>query len=308
MTRERRSFAVSTLASGLPLALRTLVLRGDSPGPTVGLTAMIHGDEIEGLLILRELWQSIDPASVTGTLWMAPVVNPLAFEAISRNTPIDMLDLNRNFPGASDGWLSEQMACTMAREFLDQIDVLIDIHAGGTFPLVDYCYALNDHGLSRAFLSELLYTPKQLYPGTAAGYATLRGVRTTVIEIGGGYRSLEEHVATGVRGVTNMLRYAGALRGPVAARPGQRLLHDIKVMRPRHGGLCIPAGMLAMGATIAGGTKLADIVSPYDFDTLETMVAPYAESVVVLARNYATRIQPGDYTFMMGDGASATPY
>jgi hypothetical protein len=308
MTRERRSFAVSTLASGLPLALRTLVLRGGSPGPTVGITAMVHGDEIEGLLILRELWRAIDAANVTGTLWLVPVVNPLAFEAISRNTPIDMLDLNRNFPGARDGWLSEQMAFTMASEFLDKIDVLIDIHAGGTFPLVDYCYALNDHGLSRAFLSELLYAPEQLYPGTAAGYATQRGVPTTVIEIGGGYRSLEEHVARGVRGVTNMLRHAGALRGTVESRPGQRLLHDMKVMRPRNGGLCIPAGVLAMGATIAGGTKLADIVSPYDFDTLETMVAPYAESVVVLARNYATRIQPGDYTFMMGDGASATPY
>jgi hypothetical protein len=105
-----------------------------------------------------------------------------------------------------------------------------------------------------------------------------------------------------------MLRYAGALRGTVEARPGQRLLRDIRVMRPRQGGLCVPAGALAMGATIPGGTKLADIISPYDFETLETMIAPFAESVVVLARNYATRIQPGDYAFMMGDGASATAY
>src|SRR5215208_5308400 len=97
--RELRSFPVATLASGFPLAVSSLVLRGASPGPTVGVMAMLHGDEIEGLLILRELWRTLDPAFVAGTIRLVPVVNPLAFEAVSRNTPIDMLDLNRVFPG-----------------------------------------------------------------------------------------------------------------------------------------------------------------------------------------------------------------
>ena len=304
--RERRSFPVATLASGLPLAISSLVVHGATPGPTVGIMAMVHGDEIEGLLILRELWRTLDPVTVAGTLRLVPVVNPLAFEAVSRNTPIDMLDLNRVFPGVRDGWLSEQIAFALTHDFLDSLDVLIDVHAGGTFPIVDYCYALNDVALSRAFLPQLLYTPHPLYPGTAAGYTAARGTPTTVIEIGGGYRDLEAHVARGVHGIANMLRYTKTIAGAVERREGQILMREMKVMRPRNGGLCIPNAVLQPGRRLPGGTKLADIVSPYDFTTLETMVTPYDDNIVVLARNYATRIHPGDYSFMMGNGATAT--
>jgi predicted deacylase len=229
-------------------------------------------------------------------------------EGITRNTPIDMLDMNRVFPGVRDGWLSEQTAHVIATRFIDQIEFLVDIHAGGTFPWVDYCYVMNDEGFSRAFLSELLYTPQQMYSGTTATYAVSRNVPVNVVEIGGGYHDQATHVANGVRGVRNTLRHVGALGGDVERRAGQVLLCEIKVMRPTMGGLCVPRQHLTPGTTLDGGTPLADIVSPYTFETLETMVAPFARSVIVLARNYATRIHPGDYGFMMGNGATATPY
>jgi hypothetical protein len=79
-------------------------------------------------------------------------------------------------------------------------------------------------------------------------------------------------------------------------------------MRPRHGGVCVPRQRLVPGARFDGAQPLADIVSPYTFDILETLVAPYERNVVVLARNYMTRIQPGDYGFMIGNAASATTY
>ena len=162
--RARFTIPVSTLASGRALSIPVLTMTGSRPGPRVGVSAMIHGDEIEGLLIARELWHSIDPSSLAGSLWLMPVANPLAMEAMSRNTPIDMLDMNRLFPGSADGWLSEQQAHAIATGFIEHVDCLIDIHAGGTFPWVDYCYVLNDESLSRAFLSALLYKPATMYP------------------------------------------------------------------------------------------------------------------------------------------------
>jgi len=60
------------------------------------------------------------------------------------------------------------------------------------------------------------------------------------------------------------------------------------------------------GEWLAAKTALCDIVSPYSFEPLETMVAPFEQNVVVLTRNYATRIHPGDYCFMIGNGATAT--
>ena len=66
------------------------------------MSAMIHGDEIDGLLILRELWRSVDLADMRGSLWLLPVANPLAMEAIARNTG-GQLDMNRLFPASRPG-------------------------------------------------------------------------------------------------------------------------------------------------------------------------------------------------------------
>lgn len=138
--RSRRFVPITNLASGFQLGLTIHVIRGGRPGPAVGVSAMIHGDELDGLLIARELVRTLDPAALKGSVWILGVANPLAMEAITRNTPVDMLDMNRLFPGVSDGWLSEQQAHAIAHEFIDHLEVLIDLHCGGTFPWVDYCY------------------------------------------------------------------------------------------------------------------------------------------------------------------------
>jgi predicted deacylase len=306
--KNRFSIPVSTLASGYALSVPVLTITGMKPGPRVGVSAMIHGDEIDGLLIVRELWRTIEPDELSGSVWLMPVANPLAMEALTRNTPVDMLDLNRLFPGAADGWLSEQQAHAITTGFINRLDCLIDIHAGGTFPWVDYCYVLNDEALSRAFLSALLYKPPSMYPGTTAAAALAHNIPIAVVEIGGGYHDQEEHVRNGVRGVLNMMRHVGVLPGSVERRSRQLRLSEIKVMRPRHGGLCVPARALTPAAWLDGGDKLADIVSATSFETLETMTAPSARSVVVLTRNYITRVNPGDYAFMMGNGATADWY
>jgi predicted deacylase len=306
--RDRFAIPVTTLASGYALSIPVLALTGAKPGPRVGVSAMVHGDEIDGLLVIRELWRTIDPADLSGSLWMMPVANPLAMEAMSRNTPIDMLDMNRLFPGQPDGWLSEQQAHAITTGFINELDYLVDIHAGGTFPWVDYCYALNDEAFSRAFLSALLFKPTSMYPATTASVALAQKIPICVVEMGGGYHDQDEHVRNGVLGVKNMLRHAGVLPGAVEQRPRQLLLHEIKVMRPRNGGVCVPHRKLVPGAWIEGTQPLADIVSPHTLETLETMVTPFEKNVVVLARNYATRIHPGDYGFMIGNGATATWY
>ena len=86
------------------------------------------------------------------------------------------------------------------------------------------------------------------------------------------------------------------------------MLFRSKVLRPRMGGLCVPHQHLVPGQQLPAGTALADIVSPYTFETIETMQAPFDDNIVVLCRNYATRIHPGDYGFMIGNGATSVPY
>lgn len=304
--RSRRVIPITTLASGHELALTIHVVKGSIQGPVVGISAMVHGDEFDGLAIARELLETLEPAELRGEVWILGVANPLAMEAVTRNTPVDMLDMNRLFPGSPDGWLSEQQAHAISRGFIDRIEWLIDLHCGGSFPWADYCYVVNDEGLSRAFLSELLYKPAAGHAGTTTSYAEQRGVRCMVVEIGGGYQEQAAHVGNGVVGVTNQLRYAGVLAGEVIRRPGQRLMTEMKVLRPRYGGICIPRRKLVPGMELDGGEPLADIVSPFTFETLETLEAPFERSIVVLCRNYQSRIHPGDYAFMLGNAATTS--
>src|SRR4051794_23470020 len=121
---------VATLASGLPLRVAVHDVSGDNPGPTIGITAAIHGDELAPVEALRRLVGTLDPAQLRGRLLIAPVVNPLAFQSQTRHTPQDMQNLNRVFPGDPNGWLTEQLAAAFVREFLPRIDVLLDLHAG----------------------------------------------------------------------------------------------------------------------------------------------------------------------------------
>jgi len=306
--REMRTIPVCPLANGTRLELQLLILNGRRPGPRVGICSGIHGDEIIGVQVIRDLWQSTDVDTLAGSLWMMPVANPLASEALSRNTPLDMLDLNRNFPGASDGWISQLMAAAITEHYLRQVEWLIDIHAGGTFPFVDYCMVLNDEALSRAFLCDLLYRPpgEHHHPGSASEVAVSLGIPTVVLEVGGGYERQVEHVERNRRGVVNMLRHIGSIPGP-EERPGRQvLLNDVKTMRPRAGGLCYPTPPLPPGTIVDGHVKIAEIVSPYTFETLETILAPFERNVIVLSRNYVTRINPGDYMFMIGNMDTAT--
>src|SRR5438105_12409245 len=100
---------VTTLASGFELFIPLHRLDGRSPGPTLGLSAVVHGDEPLTNEVIRQVLTRVDPAELRGSILAVPIVNTLAFETLTRHTPIDMLDLNRNFPAGPAGRLGEQI-------------------------------------------------------------------------------------------------------------------------------------------------------------------------------------------------------
>lgn len=182
--RTLRWIDVTTLATGLPLRIALHEIQGARPGPAVGITAAIHGDELTPVEAVRRLLSSLDPREMSGRLLIVPVVNPLAFQAQTRHTPQDMQNLNRVFPGDASGWLTEQLASVFAREFLPGLDGLLDLHAGGALPTVDYAYINNDEGLSRSLGTNVLYVGPS-YHGTLTDMAMQRGIRCVVSELGG---------------------------------------------------------------------------------------------------------------------------
>lgn len=297
---------VTTLASGHELFVPLHRLEGARPGPTLGISAVVHGDEPLPNEVVRQVLDSIDPAALRGTVLAVPVVNALAFQDLARNTPIDMLDLNRSFPGSPGGWLSEQIAHVLVTRFTAALDVHVDLHSGGIFPTVDYVYVFEKgRALSLAFGSELLFEPATPYPGTFGLPAREKGIPFLTAELGGGGLD-ERYVEKGVRGVTNVLVHLGMLEGEVRRPARQTIFTELAVIRPRAGGVLYPeVGLDALGTEVAGGTLLGRVVSPYTFETLEEIRAPFARGYMILLRGRLSRVNPGDYAYMVANAETA---
>lgn len=304
--RHIRRLPFRQMASGAEAALHLHdVIGGDGDGPTIGISAAIHGDEAVGTQMIMRLMQQLDDAGLKGRLLLLPVANPYSFEAKSRQSPIDDLNLNRLFPGVAGGWFSEQLADTIIHEFLDKIDVLIDIHAGGTMPTVDYVYMFNDEKLSRAFGSKLLYRPAggvslgTVYGGTLSSISLDRNIPTVTLELGGGLIDQEPFVRRGTAGLLNMLRQLGALSGEVATRPDQVVMSSIRIVRPGQGGF-LRTEAPPLGEPIAEGAVLGRVFSPYTFEQLEVIHNPVPDGWMVLAHLSENLVQAGDYGYMVG--------
>jgi predicted deacylase len=300
----------TTHADGSDAGLSLIELIGDADGPTIGISASIHGNENCGSQAVLDIFRALKDLPLKGCILMLPVANPRAFALNKRFTPLDEINLNRVFPGDPGGTYSDQLAHAVTNIFLDRIDVHIDLHSGTDRPTVDYVYLLNDEALSRAFGSKILYRPVQNKTGSAfdgttkAATIDKRGIPGVVIECGGGIVDQSPYVKSSVAGVLNMLRHLKVIEGDVNP-PGQQIIvEEIALIRPRQAGwlepLCPPLGKI-----IGKGKLLGRIVSPYTFETLEEIVAPYDEGIMILSHLSRNLVESGDYGFMVGNMASA---
>jgi hypothetical protein len=126
---ERRlvDLPISKLSYHAPVALPVHVLHGSQPGPTMFVCAAIHGDELNGVEIIRRLLRTLDPKSIGGTLLCVPVVNVFGFISRSRYLP-DRRDLNRSFPGSATGSLAARLAHLFLSELVKRSQIGIDLH------------------------------------------------------------------------------------------------------------------------------------------------------------------------------------
>jgi len=303
-TRTYRTVPVMTLASGMALTLPLHEVTGEREGPTLGISAAIHGEEAVGVEILYRFLTGFDLTGLAGRLLVLPVANPFTYGAITRFTPIDGGNLNRVFPGNADGFLTEQLAHAVTEHFLRRIDYYVDLHAGGAYPTVDYVYILNAEELSRAFGSRLLYRPREALAGTSISVTRELHIPSVVVELGGGDVEQSAYVQRGIAGLANVLRTLKMLPGDPTPPPRQIVLREIATLRPHHGGLLLPE-VTEMGGEVRGKQVLGRVISPYSFDELEVIRCPFERGIVVLTQLTPNVVEPGIYGFMIGNLASA---
>lgn len=305
---SQSTIPVGTLGNGHELSIVVHRLEGGvGSGPTIGIAGGVHGDEPDTVEYVRAFLEKLRTTPFSGTVIAVSCANPLAYESRTRNTPNDMIDLNRIFPGDPDGLLTHQLAHKLYGVFKGTCEYFVDFHCGGIFPTVDYVYLHGDEGLAKSVGSRLLYTGAS-YNGSLAYCLEQAGLKTTVIELGGGRVSSVPATERAVAALTRVLTYAGCLEGKVEERSDQVVLNKMHIVRPHYGGMLVSELKLyQLGTLLPKGTLVGRIVSPQTLETLEELRTPFEPSAVVLAREGFTPASIGDYAFMFGQPAEIDP-
>ena len=113
--RAQIELPIARLMSGTPVALPVIVLHGRADGPVIWLNAAVHGDELNGVEIIRRVLAQVSATTIAGTLIAVPIVNVHGFNNGDRYLP-DRRDLNRSFPGSARGSLASRIAHLMMTE------------------------------------------------------------------------------------------------------------------------------------------------------------------------------------------------
>jgi predicted deacylase len=239
---RRKTFEldVGRLPSGTMESISVSVLHGRTPGPKVWLSGAIHGDELNGIEIVRRLVDRIDPKTLSGTVVAVPIVNVFGFLSQSRYLP-DGRDLNRSFPGSKRGSMAARLAHIFMREIVHECDVGIDFHtAAGHRTNVPQVRANLDDAATR----ELALTfgapfviDARLRDGSIREAATSQGIKVLLYEAGQVMRFEAEPVRVGVEGTLRVLEHLGCGDWPDVPGASPVEIHKTRWVRASRAGI-----------------------------------------------------------------------
>ena len=222
-TRALVDLHVSKLSNHTPVMLPVHVLHGPRPGPAMFLSAAIHGDELNGVEIIRRVLRTLQPGNISGTLLAIPVVNAYGFIGRSRYLP-DRRDLNRSFPGSGSGSLAARLANLFLKEVVLRCQVGIDLHTAAVHRVnlpqirADFGRRPRCRELAEAFGAPVvLESPERA--GSLRRAARDAGVDVLVYEGGEGLRFDEFAIQAGVDGIAGVMLRTGMLELPDGVEP-----------------------------------------------------------------------------------------
>jgi predicted deacylase len=263
-TRAHVELPAGKLPSGTSLSVPVEVIHGPVRGPVVWLSGAIHGDEIVGVEIIRQVAEHLDEAELSGTVVAVPVVNVFGFVAESRYLP-DRRDLNRSFPGSKSGSLASQLARLFVETVVSVCDVGIDFHAGSddrtNLPQVrGRMEDAETLRLARAFGAPLIVDSKPR-KGTLRDTGVRRGKRVLLFEGGEPRRFSPRAVAVGSAGALRVLHALDMIASAPPPPDGPPLLAKSTTwVRAPQGGIFRLESRL--GAEVEKGARLGVIAGP----------------------------------------------
>ena len=223
-TRRDVELPVARLPTDTSLSLPVAVVNGLRPGPTFWLSAAIHGDELNGVEIIREVLQRLRPRQLAGTVIAVPIVNVFGFVNETRYLP-DRRDLNRSFPGSLRGSLAAQLAHLFMTRVVERCQYGIDFHTGSDHRtnLPQLRVDLSDaevERLAKAFAAPV--TVDAAYrDGSLRAACRAVGIPLLVYEGGEAHRFNVNAVRAGVDGTLRVLAELDMIDGEVVPPEGE---------------------------------------------------------------------------------------
>jgi hypothetical protein len=280
-----------------PTQLPVRVIRGKRSGPTVFISAAIHGDELNGIEIIRRFRKLNILKSLKGTLILVPIVNVYGIMTLSRYLP-DRRDLNRSFPGSLKGSLASRVAKIFFDEIVRKCDLGIDLHTASihksNLPQVrtnidnEYTFAL-----AKAFEAPVVLH-SELRDGSLRAVAQDEGIPILLYEAGEALRFDETSIRIGVNGIVNVLRENDMLpkilkkksrKTPIITRTSQWI---------RSGESGMLRTIKALGDTVKSDETIAFIDEPLGDNSFE-IKAPF--DGVIIGKSEIPLVQEGDAVF-----------
>jgi len=297
-TAHRLSWSATELFEGVPVSTPVLVVNGAMPGPTLCLTAAVHGDELNGIEMVRRVLHEIVPSKLSGAVIGVPIVNVQGFRRGSRYLP-DRRDLNRYFPGNPNGSAAARIAYALFNDLIAHCDALVDLHTGSferaNLPQIRADLRNPDVvTLTQGFGSMVVLHSKPT-AGTLRYAATLAGIPAVTVEAGGPSQLELAEVKHGVKGVETLLSTLGMVRKRRFWGDPEPVYYESSWVRANNGGILLAD--VSLGSTVRKGDLLGTITDPMSNQSTE-LYSPYAGRIIGLARNQV--VMPGFAAFHVG--------
>ncbi len=304
-TYQRLSWSATELFEGVPVDSPVLVVNGALAGPTICLTAAVHGDELNGIEMVRRVMHDLNPKRLSGAVIGVPIVNLQGFRRGSRYLP-DRRDLNRYFPGNPRGSAAARIAYSFFTEIVLHCDALIDLHTG-SFERSNLPQLRADLRnpevvtLTQGFGATVILhsTPTA---GTLRHAATAAGIPAVTLEAGGPSQLELEDVKHGVKGIETLLNTLDMIKVIRLWGDPEPVYYRSTWVRANSGGILLAD--VDLGSKVRQGDLLGTITDPMN-NASTSLYSPFTGRIIGMAHNQV--VMPGFAAFHVGIKTVETP-
>jgi len=298
-TSTRLSWMPEVSFMGIAAPTAVLVVHGVKPGPKVCLTAAIHGDELNGIEVVRHVLYSIDPQELSGTVIGVPIVNLQGFRRSSRYLP-DRRDLNRYFPGNPDGSSAGRIAHSFFQQVITQCDLLVDLHTGSFHRTNLPQLRANLQNPKVAELARqmgsIVVVHSEGAPGCLRRAAVDAGIPAVTLEAGQPNQLQKSGVNHGIKSVENLLDSLSMVdRRPFWKLKSEPVYYQSRWVRVTSGGILFSD--VELGELVKQGHVLGVLTDPIT-NARQEVLAPFDGRVIGMALNQV--MYPGFAAYHLG--------